>query len=110
MAQQAKMYPPVYIIALITVVAGAALAITALIWQPEKYLFKGMIFMAVSLLNLGGGEILNHPKQTIPDEESSGTPVEVEERKRNTCGLGNLMDIVGLMMFFVALSSFIYQR
>lgn len=55
MPLQSKTYPPVYIIALITVVAGAALAVIALVWQPEKYLFKGMIFMAVSLLNLGGG-------------------------------------------------------
>lgn len=110
MPQQSQQYPPMYIAAFALAAAGIIVAVAAVLLQPEKHLYKGLIFLAVAFLNFGGGEILNHPRQTAKNENSTSHQKGQPLRRRNTCGLGNLMDIVGMLMFFVALASFIYER
>jgi len=109
MSQEHQQYPPMYIAGFVLAAAGIAIAVTALLLQPERHLYKGLIFLAVAFLNFGGGEILNHPAQDMAQNQTSGQR-EHPARRRNTCGLGNLLDIVGLLMFFVAMASFIYER
>jgi len=109
MSQKYQQYPLMYIAAVILAAAGIAIAVAALLLQPERHLYKGLIFLAVAFLNFGGGEILNHPEQAAADHHTAGQK-EHTVRTRNTCGLGNLLDIVGLLMFFVAMASFIYER
>jgi len=109
MSQNHQQYPLMYIAAFVMAAAGIAIAVAALLLQPERHLYKGLIFLAVAFLNFGGGEILNHPKQAAADRQTADQK-EYTVRGRNTCGLGNLLDIVGLLMFFVAMASFIYER
>lgn len=110
MPKKHQLYPPMYIGAIVLSAAGIAIAIGAVLVQPERHLYKGLIFLAVAFLNFGGGEILNHPRESVGNIREQTEQKENITRKRNTCGLGNLLDIVGLLMFFVALASFIYER
>ena len=110
MRQAHQPYPLFYIVAVMLVIAGLVLVTAAVLIHPEKHVYKGMVFLAVSLFNFGLGEIFNHPKTLTSELDSDGKTSEFVSRRRNSCGLGNILDIIGVMMFFIALSSFIYQR
>jgi hypothetical protein len=84
---------------------GASLLITAV---P-----KGIGEMAIGCLLLGAGEYLNNPKcpQQLPASGTKKTTFKLSDylkRRRNVCALGNLLDIAGVLMIFVGITSLFF--
>ena len=85
-----------------------ALSFTALL--PGELNNKGMRAIGFALLFLGLGEFLNHPVQTGHKFEK---PAKQEAskflmRRRNPCGLGNYLDVIGIIAVFAALALFFF--
>ncbi len=70
---------------------------------------KGMLLLSSAFIVFGTGEVINHPagRFFIPrTKESPG--YYIYQRRRNSCSLGNLLDIGGLLLFFLALSALLF--
>jgi hypothetical protein len=84
------------------------ISITSL--PPVTLSLKGLRVLGLALVFIGLGEYLNHPHQ---EELTLLSPDDTElaktrHRKRNPCGLGNLLDVLGLIAFFAALALFFF--
>jgi len=71
---------------------------------------KGLRVLGLAFLFIGLGEYLNHPRQ---EELKLSSPDDTEllkttHRRRNSCGLGNLLDVLGLIAIFAALALFFF--
>lgn len=95
-----------------TIFIFGLLCTTALFFVEAAYpIVKAMALIGTALLSIGVGEILNHPKEVIfTPENDKKKSKELYRRRRNVCGLGNLFLIIGLLLFFMGLSSLIYRR
>ena len=73
---------------------------------------KGLRAIGFSLLFIAIGEWLNHPVQKSKSaiDESSDTALTIIHRRRNPCGLGNVFDVFGLILVFIALSLFFFPH
>jgi len=94
-------------------VIGSAIVISVLTFflSPAPHIFKALYLFSASLFSLGAGELFNHPKQKIITSETVKTGQKAKyHRKRNSCGLGNLLDICGLLLLFIALASFLFPH
>jgi hypothetical protein len=110
MTEQASKYPPMFLTACTLFSIGVlALLGTLLFYRHPPYL-KGFFLLSSSLMGFGAGEILNHPKEPVPRFSVDGDNTLPQfYRRRNTCGLGNLLIIVALLLFSGGISSLIYQ-
>ncbi|THB75853.1 MAG: hypothetical protein D6B25_11145 [Desulfobulbaceae bacterium] len=72
----------------------------------------GLRALGTSLLMLGIGELFNHPnlhKQlTAGTDPEMGEPITLPWRK--PCGLGNLLLVLSIIMFFISLSYLFFQK
>ena len=101
-------FPLLYAFSWLLTAIGAGVCTIALILQPEYKLLKGSLQIGAGILLFGVGELLNHPRDKTLHGDKEDFHVEKEyTRKRNACALGNLLDIVGLLIFFVGLSAFL---
>ncbi|MFW2365131.1 MAG: hypothetical protein ACN4GW_01855 [Desulforhopalus sp.] len=109
MRTQQKRLPPLFIAACIIFAAGVACLGLSFTLQLELHIFKGMLYISFSFLTFGIGEIINHPKQrlVISATEKDKLTRQVH-RKRSVCSLGNLCDIIALLLFFVGLATLLY--
>ena len=70
---------------------------------------RGIRIAGFSLLFLGIGEYLNHPVQKkFSFEHDNELPVHHNSRERSPCGLGNIFDILALILMFLALSAIFF--
>lgn len=84
------------------------ISITSLL--PVTLSLKGLRVLGLALVFIGLGEYLNHPHQ---EELTLSSPDDTElsktrHRRRNPCGLGNLLDVLGLIAVFAALALFFF--
>lgn len=104
MTDSSQKTPVLFILACVLAGIGALSFCAVMAIQPAAAIFKPLFFFTLALTALGTGEILNHPKEQIFASEERGTEEEdVWQRRRNVCGLGNLFDIVAILLFFIAL-------
>lgn len=88
--------PLAFWVALVNIALGTIGIITGTILPTKTH---GIEQFFLGLLLLGIGEYLNNPRapQSIHETKAPG----FFERRRNTCGLGNLLDIVGVLMLAI---------
>jgi len=94
-----------------TLVSAIIIVFLALFFFLPGHLFKPLLLLSASLFSLSAGEFLNHPKQRVITQETVKANQEAQyHRKRSPCALGNLFDICGLLLLFVALSAFFFPH
>ncbi len=102
---------PLFIAAYAFFVTGALLFIAAFVLTLPAHLFKSTLILSASFAALSTGEQLNHPRQKLVTRETVQSGQEPQyHRNRNPCSLGNLFDIVGLLLLFIAISSFFFPH
>ena len=102
---------PLFIAACAFFVTAAILFITPFVLALPAYLFKSTLILSASFAALSTGELLNHPKQKLVTRETVKTGQEPQyHRNRNPCSLGNMFDIGGLLLLFIAISSFFFPH
>ncbi len=89
--------------ALLNIAMGTAGIITGLLLELEHH---GIEQFFLGLLLLGIGEYLNNPPRPQLKEETEKPGFL--KRKRNVCGLGNLLDILGVLMLAVGLATLFF--
>ncbi len=108
MREYIKLTPPLLLAAYTFLCLGISSLTYTLLLLQDHY-FKGFSLISLSLIGFGIGEILNHPKESVSHEV--GVSLEKAHsfiRKRNACGLGNLLAIMSILLFFIGLSSLIF--
>jgi len=96
--------------AYIAIASGTIIFIAAFVIALPEHLFKGTLILSASFTTFGTGEYLNHPKQKLITQETVKTNKKPKyHRNRNPCSLGNLFDIGGLLLLFIAFSSFFFS-
>lgn len=103
--------PPLYLAAWTI----GALGIVGLggVWvlHPPAHIYSGLLYLFFACIAFGAGEILNHRKTPQLTTEATTSPANAELcRRRNPCSLGNLLDIGGLLLFFVGISALLFPR
>lgn len=110
MTQQERKIPVTYYLAWALLTTGLTSALMPLLLQARYAVEKGIILVALAFCLVGIGELLNHPKEQIFIPEGDNKKLPQFRRRRNVCGLGNLFLIVGLLLFFVGLSSLLFSK
>jgi hypothetical protein len=105
MTEISEKFPPLFIAACIFVCLGLILLACALFFMDRPVYLRVWGGIATGLMVFGAGEILNHPREQIFRPEQPEEGGKNFRRRRNTCGLGNLLDIIALLLFFIGLSS-----
>lgn len=70
----------------------------------------GLFCLSASLLLFGIGEVLNHPAHSGNRYKKDGEPRKFNrfsQRTRIPCGLGNLLFIISLLLFFIGMAKII---
>ncbi|MGW8194419.1 MAG: hypothetical protein ACWGOX_09160 [Desulforhopalus sp.] len=103
--------PSLFIAACTMLSAGVVFLILTLILVLDGHVFRGFIYISLALIAFGTGEIINHPKESLPLPEKNMLPSAPHlPRKRNASSLGNLCDIFSLLLFFTGIAALIYGR
>ncbi len=108
MATESHSNPLAFKIALVNLVAGV-LAFMVSIFLTS--LTSGFSQLSLGVFLLGAGEYLNNPtyhKQQVGNDNSP--PPSYWNRKRNVCGLGNLLDIAGVIMVAIGTATLIFRQ
>jgi hypothetical protein len=104
-------FPPLFIVAYSAVAVAIIVIIGINIFPVASHIFRGVLLLSTGLTLFGIGEILNHPKETFyPIRQDAEPGIVKYYRRRNSCGLGTLCDIVSLLFFFMALSSLFFSK
>ncbi len=90
--------------------SGIILFIVLFVFSLPGYLFKTILILSISFAAFGTGELLNHPKQKLITRETVQTNQTTYHHNRNPCILGNLFDIIALLLLFIALSAFFFPH
>lgn len=108
MTLQTAKHPPMLIAAYIFLAAGIIGLSTTLLAFNDLFFRSGLLHLFGSLLCLGSGEVLNHRKELLitGDVQESQPTKPSYHRRRNTCALGNLLDIAALILLLTGFSSF----
>jgi len=102
---------PLLIAAYAVFLSAVIIFIAAFIIILPENLFKGILILSASFFSFGTGELINHPKQNLITRKTVQTNQKPQyHRNRNPCALGNLFHIAGLLLLFVALSSFFFPH
>lgn len=109
MADDRIRFPPFYLFAIILTCAGTITALAAVVVRHSGPTLKGVLFLGCSMVSFGCGEIINHRKEIVRSETFTKEK-QYSFRRRSSTSLGNLLDIVGLLLFFIALSSLIFAH
>jgi hypothetical protein len=109
MADAGTRFPPLYITAWVLIGIGISGLLWLLILRPPAHLFSGVRYILMSLVLFGVGEIVNHPKTSMPATYPDDHP-QKSNRQRNSCSLGNLCDIGAVLLFFAGLSTLLFPH
>jgi len=102
---------PLFIAAYGAFVSAIAIIIGAFIFTLPEHFSKALLILSASFAAFGTGEFLNHPKQKLITPETVQSSQKPKyHHNRNPCGLGNLLDISGLILLFIALSAFFFPH
>lgn len=93
-------FPRLYIL------IGSALLTHSLMTGLQDALFNGYRLMALGVLLLGIGEVINHPLQTSRTlEEAEATEAQTtRHRRRNPSSIGNLLLIIAILLLCIGFS------
>lgn len=107
MASETHSSPLAFKIALVNLVAGV-IAFTVSFFLTS--LTSGFSQLSLGLITLGAGEYLNNPTYSSQQSgKDNSVPVSFWNRKRNVCGLGNLLDIVGVIMIAIGTATLFFR-
>ncbi len=89
--------------------AGGGLMLFSFLWSQTDVLFSGLRQIALGITLIGAGEWINHPLQkSIACKKKNDYVFEkFLHRQRNPSALGNLFEIVGLILVFTGLAAYI---
>lgn len=93
------------------VAAGSAGLAVLLLLPATGTTKEGLLYLLVGTSLFGLGEILNHRKTEdlrAGDQHPGDRPSF--HRRRIPCSLGNLSDIVAILLFFIGLSDLLFPR
>lgn len=100
---------PGLLTAYVALFSGSLLLLGLALFTLANHIFKGSLLLSLSLLFFGAGELFNHPKQKLITKRTVQLAKNrAYHRTRNTCGLGNLLDICALLFFFMSMASFLF--
>lgn len=100
---------PMLLAGYIALFAGCLVLLGLVLFTLSDHFFKGSLLLSLSLLFFGTGELFNHPKQKLITKKTVQLTKNREyHRTRNSCGLGNLLDICALLFFFMSMASFFF--
>ena len=101
---------PLIIFMLMTVIGIVLILFSFIQTALEPFSAKGIRALGLFCLLLGTGEFLNHPlqKKLIYDEQNSSGPQISYHRRRNPCAIGNSLDVLALICFFVGMGFFFF--
>lgn len=102
----------IFLLLLMGITGIAAIFISMVPMELGSSSVKGIRSTGFSLLFIAIGEWLNHPlqKSIRSFDENSETAETLIHRKRNPCSLGNVFDVFGLILIFIALSLFLFPH
>ncbi len=88
------------------ILCGLVWFILSFFLGPQEAVFSGYRLMATGVIFLGIGEWLNHPLQVSLELPSKASPEarRQKHRKRNPSTLGNLFEIIALLLICVGIS------
>jgi hypothetical protein len=109
MADAGTRFPPLYITAWVLLGIGISGLLCLLILRPPPHIFSGLLYIFLGCIAFGIGEILNHPKTSLPTTYPDDHPQKFD-RRRNSCSLGNLSDIGAVLLFFIGLSALLFPQ
>jgi hypothetical protein len=109
MADAGTRFPPLYITAWVLLGIGISGLLSLLILRPPPHIFSGLLYILMGLALFGIGEIINHPKTSMPAKYFDDRPKK-SNRQRNSCSLGNLCDIGAVLLFFAGLSTLLFPQ
>jgi hypothetical protein len=102
-------FPPLFVIACLALATGLAGVIGSFVLQLPPSTFLPLLLVSSGCTAFGVGEIINHPIERIPEfGQAPGDNDEMIYRRRNDCSLGNLLDIVALLLIFIGIAKFLY--
>jgi hypothetical protein len=109
MADAGTRFPPLYITAWVLLGIGMSGLLCLLFLSPPAHIFSGVLYILMGLALFGIGEIVNHPKTSMPATYPNDHPKK-SNRQRNSCSLGNLSDIGAVLLFFAGLSTLLFPH
>ncbi len=109
MSEQKSKFPPLFLTACTFFCLGIMGLFSTLWFAGQTPWHQGFFLISSSLVGIGIGEILNHPKEHVVQSTAidDGHPLDYY-RRRSTTGLGNLLIIVAILLFFGGVSSLMY--
>ncbi len=105
-----QQFPPLLVTAYIALIAAGIALTSAFACPVVRHISTGLLLLSTGFTLFGIGEILNHPKEALLPVGQADLETTKFHHRRNSCGLGNLCDIVSLLFFFMALSSLFFPR
>jgi len=93
---------------ILLLVIGVLILIYSFVFSEDGPLFSGLREIGLGVLLIGVGEWINHPLQKAHICKSRRELIfqDIRHRRRNPSALGNLSEIVGLILIFTGLADF----
>ena len=94
---------------ILLLIAGGVLLIFSFYTAEEGQYFSGLQQIAMGITLIGIGEWINHPlqKSIAYKDRKNFIFHHITHRKRSPNGIGNILEIIGVLMIFTGLAEFI---
>lgn len=94
---------------ILLLVVGGVLLIFSFSTAEEGQYFGGLQQIAMGITLIGIGEWINHPLQKSVTYKDRKNYIfqRITHRKRSPNGIGNILEIIGMLMIFTGLAEFV---
>lgn len=94
---------------ILLLLAGVILLVYSFVIAKEGEYFGGLQQIAIGITLIGLGEWINHPlqKSMAVKDKKNFIFQPIKHRKRRPNGIGNLLEIVGLLMVFTGFAEYL---
>ncbi|MDJ0621436.1 MAG: hypothetical protein QNJ17_00640 [Desulfocapsaceae bacterium] len=94
---------------ILLLLAGVVLLIFSFVTAEEGKYFGGLQQIAMGITLIGLGEWINHPlqKSVAVEDKKNFIFQRIKHRKRRPNGIGNLLEIVGLLLVFTGFAEYL---
>lgn len=109
MADNTKNSPVTRYFFIVLLISGIGLFIFSLFTESQNAFFSGLQQISIGFFLIGTGEWINHPLQKSVRYKDKENFIfrRIHHRKRNPSGLGNLLEICGLILIFTGIATFL---
>lgn len=94
---------------ILLLLAGVLLLVYAFVTAEEGVYFNGLQQIAMGITLIGLGEWINHPlqKSVAVKDKKNFIFQRIKHRKRRPNGIGNILEIIGLLMVFTGFAEYL---